>query len=181
MTDKELIQKVHSGNKEDMKAALGSIIDRYYADIFRFCLYMIREENDAYDITQETFLKFIKYGSSYRHNNLKGYLLTIARNLCLSYFQEQKEQIQSCEWNSIEKLEMKQDQLQEVETSVYLKNLLGQLSQESREVVILRIYEELKFKDIAKIMDCSISTAKSRFRLGVQHLKKMMEDENGKS
>lgn len=176
MKDKELMQKVHSGNKE----ALGVIIDRYYADIFRFCLYMIREENDAYDIAQETFLKFIKYGSSYRHNNLKGYLLTIARNLCFSYFREQREQIQPCEWNNIEEIPIKQDKLQEVETSVYLKKLLGELSQENREAVIFRIYEELKFKDIAKIMGCSVSTAKSRFRLGVKHLKKMMEDEYGK-
>ncbi|WP_417030135.1 RNA polymerase sigma factor [Blautia hydrogenotrophica] len=57
MTDKELVQKVHNGNQE----ALGDIIERYYEDIFRFCLYMVREEEEAYDITQETFLKFIKY------------------------------------------------------------------------------------------------------------------------
>ena len=55
MKDSELIQKVHSGNKE----AVGIIIERYYADIYRFCLYMVQTEDDAYDIAQETFLKFI--------------------------------------------------------------------------------------------------------------------------
>ncbi len=80
MTDKELMQKVHSGDKE----AMGIVIERYYSDIYRFCLYMIRKENDAYDLTQEVFLKFIKYGICYRHNNLKGYLLTIARNVCFN-------------------------------------------------------------------------------------------------
>ena len=54
MKDSELIQKVHSGNKE----AVGIIIERYYADIYRFCLYMVQTEDDAYDIAQETFLKF---------------------------------------------------------------------------------------------------------------------------
>ncbi len=73
MTDKELMQKVHSGDKE----AMGIVIERYYSDIYRFCLYMIRKENDAYDLTQEVFLKFIKYGICYRHNNLKGYLLKL--------------------------------------------------------------------------------------------------------
>ena len=58
MSDKELTQKVQSGNRE----AADSLIERYYADIFYFCLYMIQREEDAYDITQETFLKFIKYG-----------------------------------------------------------------------------------------------------------------------
>ena len=70
MKDSELIQKVHSGNKE----AVGIIIERYYVDIYRFCLYMVQTEDDAYDIAQETFLKFMKYGTSYKHHNLKGYL-----------------------------------------------------------------------------------------------------------
>ena len=78
MKDSELIQKMHSGNKE----AVSIIVERYYADIYRFCLYMVQTENDAYDIAQETFLKFMKYGTSYKHHNLKGYLLTIARNIC---------------------------------------------------------------------------------------------------
>ena len=55
MKDSELIQKVDSGNKE----AVGSIIERYYADIYRFCLYMVQTEDDAYDIAQETFWNFL--------------------------------------------------------------------------------------------------------------------------
>lgn len=51
------------------------------------------------------------------------------------------------------------------------------LLKEKKEVVILRIYEEMKFKDIAKIMGCSVSTTKSRFRLGVNQLKKIMEND----
>lgn len=157
------------------------MIELYYADIFRFCLYMIQSEDDAYDITQETFLKFIKYSSAYRQHNLKGYLLTIARNLCFSYFRMQKERSHSYEWEILEKIPVQKDSIQNTENSIYLQKLLSELSPENREVVILRTYEELKFKDIAKMMGCSVSTIKSRFRLGVQHLKKMMEDENGKS
>ena len=51
------------------------------------------------------------------------------------------------------------------------------ISQDTREVIILRIYEEMKFKDIARIMGCSVSTTKSRFRLGVNQLKKLMEND----
>ena len=64
-----------------------------------------------------------------------------------------------------------------LEDYLYLKGLLNRLSQEVREVIILRAYEELKFKDIAKIMGCSVSTTKSRFRLGVNQLKKLMEND----
>lgn len=176
MNDSELIQKVHSGNKE----AAGIIIERYYADIYRFCLYMIQTEDDAYDITQETFLKFMKYGTSYKHNNLKGYLLTIARNICFNYFRDKKEKVTAVEWKEIEKIPNYRDKLAEAEDIIFLKNLLMELSQDMREVIILRIYEEMKFKDIAKIMGSSVSTTKSRFRLGVNQLKKIMEKDNEK-
>ena len=173
MKDSELIQKVHSGNKE----AVGIIIERYYADIYRFCLYMVQTEDDAYDIAQETFLKFMKYGTSYKHHNLKGYLLTIARNICFNYFQDKKEKVTAIEWEEIDKIPNNKDMLTEAEDAVYLRNLLKELSQDTREVIILRIYEEMKFKDIAKIMGCSVSTIKSRFRLGVNQLKKLMEND----
>ena len=68
----------------------------------------------------------------------------------------------------------------EAEDAIYLESLLKELSQDIREVVILRIYEEMKFKDIAKIMRCSISTAKSRFRLGISQLKRLMENDHEK-
>lgn len=175
MTDKELIQQVCGGSKE----ALGAIIERYYEDIFRFCLYMVGDENSAYDITQDTFLKFIKYRASYCHKNLKGYLLTIARNLCYSYF-VRREAVEMSQGEATEQISAKVNLLERKEINIYLGGLLGELSWEIREVIILRIYQELKFKDIAKIMGCNVSTAKSRFRLGIEQLRRKMEDENGK-
>ena len=86
MTDKELIRKVQKGDK----AVLNNIIERYYDDIYRFCLYLTGEESDSYDITQEVFLRFIKYIAAYKDKNLKGYLLMIARNMCCTYFDQRK-------------------------------------------------------------------------------------------
>lgn len=173
MKESELIQKLHSGSKE----AVSIIIEQYYADIYRFCLYMVQTEEDAYDITQETFLKFMRYGTSYKHKNLKGYLLTIARNICFNYFRDKKEKPMTVEWEEIDKKADHEDKIAEAENAAYLKKLLKELSQEIREVVILRIYEEMKFKDIAKVMGCSVSTTKSRFRIGISQLRGMMENE----
>ena len=89
MTDKELIRKVNNGNKE----ALSIIIDKYYDEIYRFCVYLTGYETDSYDITQEVFLKFIRYVDSYQYKNLKGYLLIIARNLCYDFFRHKKDSI----------------------------------------------------------------------------------------
>ena len=190
MSDRKLLKKVRDGDKE----ALSDIIKQYYADIFRFCFYMIQNEEDSYDITQETFLKFMKYGTSYQRNNLKGYLLTIARNCCFDYQQRKKEagkNLRSYEAeneNGILKISENTkniqqypdicgtDKMKEMEDYLYLKGLLNRLSQEVREVIILRAYEELKFKDIAKMMNCSLSTAKSRYRIGIQQMKNMIKE-----
>ena len=56
MSDNELLSRLRDGDKE----ALSVIIERYYEVVFRFCIYMLQKESDAYDITQETFLKFIQ-------------------------------------------------------------------------------------------------------------------------
>lgn len=190
MSDRKLLKKVRDGDKE----ALSDIIKQYYADIFHFCLYMIQNEEDSYDITQETFLKFMKYGTSYQRNNLKGYLLTIARNCCFDYQQRKKEtgkNLRSYEAeneNGIPKISENTkniqqypdicgtDKMKELEDYLYLKGLLNRLSQEVTEVIILRAYEELKFKDIAKMMNCSLSTAKSRYRIGIQQMKNMIKE-----
>ncbi|MCM1038579.1 MAG: RNA polymerase sigma factor [Ruminococcus sp.] len=170
MTDKELIRKVHSGNKD----ALNSIIEKYYDEIYRFCLYLTGWEADSYDITQEVFLKFIRYVDSYQYKNLKGYLLTIARNLCYDHFRHKKEE--SC-------LEKAQGQGEEdphlafAEDGLLLRDALFKIPEEQREVIILRIYEEFKFTQIAGMLGCSLSTAKSRYRLGIRKLREIMEEE----
>ena len=168
MTDKELIRKVHSGNKE----ALNTIVSRYYDDIYRFCLYLTGQEADSYDITQDVFLRFIKYVDSYEHNNLKGYLLIIARNLCRDYFHHRKD-IACIE--AIISSGGEDRCLNNLENQIFLQEALQKLPIKQREIIILRIYEELRFHEIAGILGVNLSTVKSRFRLGVMSLRKMME------
>lgn len=167
MTDKELIRKVHSQNSD----ALNILIGRYYDDIYRFCLYLTGQETDSYDLTQEVFLRFIKYMGSYRHRNLKGYLLIIARNLCRDYFCHRKDTacLEDTAW-----LGEEDRQLSRLEDSMLLHQALQQLPVKQREIVVMRIYEELPFHEIARITGCNLSTAKSRFRLGVKALRKLL-------
>lgn len=169
MTDKELIRKVHNGSKE----ALNTIVERYYDEIYRFCLYLTGQETDSYDIAQDVFLRFIKYVDSYEYRNLKGYLLIIARNLCRDYFHHKKDTCciddQLCPGATDERLS-------NVEVSMILRPALQQLPIKQREIIILRIYEELRFHEIAKILGCNLSTVKSRYRMGIKSLKKILEE-----
>lgn len=169
MTDKELIRKVHSGHKE----ALNVIIDRYYDDIYRFCFYLTGNETDSYDITQEVFIKFIRYVDSYRYKNLKGYLLIIARNLCYDYFRHKKDELGLEEISEFGKEDAR---IRAKEERLLLEGALKNIPPKQREVIILKIYEELKFREIAKLLGCNISTVKSRYNLGLKNLGKELKD-----
>lgn len=169
MTDRELIRRSKAGNKD----ALNLIIHKYYDDIYKFCLYLTANELDSYDISQEVFLRFIKYIDTYTYKNVKGYLLIIARNLCRDYFRrigaESNLQLS-------ENVMCDGDEIKNTELKLFIDTLLKQLPIEQREVIILRCKEEMRFKDIANILGCSLSTAKSRYRLGIERLKKVMVD-----
>ena len=173
MTDKELIRKVHNGNKE----ALSIIIDKYYDEIYRFCFYLTGYETDSYDITQEVFLKFIRYVDSYQYRNLKGYLLIIARNLCYDFFRHKKDCIQIEEIAETGKDDM---QIKSIENGLLIEQALLKISAEQREVIILKIYEEFKFTEIAKMLGVNLSTVKSRYHLGLKKLRKIMEEKSEK-
>ena len=169
MTDKELIHKVHNGDKESLNA----IVRKYYDEIYRFCLYLTGQETDSYDIAQEVFLKFIRYVDSYQYKNLKGYLLMIARNACYDYFRHKKETV--C-IDEIAESGEEDSQITRVEDKMLLRQALIGLSPEQREVVILRIYEELKYTEIAKILGCNLSTVKSRYFQGVRKLDRLLKN-----
>lgn len=182
MTDQELIKKIQNGQKE----FLGEIIERYYDDILRFCRYQTGDAIGAYDLTQETFLKFMKYIGSFRYRNLKGYLLTIAGNLCRDYFRSRAsgEILQSAE--TVEQLSGSLPELlshtgeadkilEDTENKLLLRELLLRLPKSQREVIILRYYHDCKLTEISGILGVNLSTVKSRLRMGTQALRKEME------
>ena len=110
---------------------------------------------------------------SYMHRNLKGYLLIIARNLCRDHFHRRKEpvSIEEAVW-----LGREDKRLSNLEDSLLLHKALQQLPMKQREIIVMRIYEELPFHEIARITGCNLSTAKSRFRLGIKNLRNQLED-----
>lgn len=81
MDERQWVQAIQKGDKRYFQ----DIAEKYYDDIFRFCAFQTSSREDAYDMAQETFLRFIRYVEGYHDRNLKGYLLTIAMNVCRDY------------------------------------------------------------------------------------------------
>ena len=84
MDERQWIHAIQKGNKKYLK----DIAEKYYDDIFRFCAFQTGSREDAYDLAQETFLRFIRYVEGYHDRNLKGYLLTIAMNVCRNWLRQ---------------------------------------------------------------------------------------------
>lgn len=173
-----------NNQKRDRQAVVQSAVEKYYDDIYRFCRYYTGNAVDSYDITQEVFLRFMKYSDSCVQRNLKGYLIMIARNLCCDYFRSQSMQREIT--ISIDTMAAVENavhnpnhdkSIEDCDSEFFLREMLQSIPQEQREVLILRIHDGLKFREIAKIAGCSLSTAKSRFRLGVAGIRKKMVTE----
>ena len=180
MEDKELIRRIQNGQTE----YLNEIAAKYYDDIYYFCCYQTGSRDASYDLAQETFLRFIKYVDHYRYRNLKGYLLTIAMNLCREYMRRLS-QIHAVE-TSADCLEQEDfgmtrahtictDQTADAENSLLLLRALAALPEFQREAVLLHHFYGYKNREIARMTGASYDAVKSRIRQGLSKLNELLK------
>ncbi len=140
---------------------------------------MTGSEDAAYDCTQETFLRLIRfYGTYVEKRKFKAWLLRIARNVCYDYFRRQKE-IPS-EEVTLGMMPGKAEpdrNLGHLERGQVIRAALDRLPRMQRDVVILRFYHELSIKEIAIITDSRIPTVKSRLRQSMEKLRNLLNEE----
>lgn len=136
-------------------------------------------------MAQETFLRFIRYVDSYRYKNLKGYLLTIARNVCFDYFGKEASVHKHLSEEPSEKAadtsQNHTDLLREVireENSRQLVQALMRLPDMQREVIVLHSLYGLKHREIASVTGTNPSTVKSRMKQGMDKLKRTLRKED---
>lgn len=170
MDDKTMIRKIQRGQTK----YLDTIAEKYYDDIYRFCCYRTGLPEDSYDLAQETFLRFIKYVEHYKYRNLKGYLLTIARNVCNDFMRQQALTVPMEDvW---QEQQASTDPAAEVIERNNLLSALQKLPEMQRETLILFYYENLKIREIAVITGVGISTVKSRMKQGTEKLRKLLKE-----
>ena len=183
LEDKELIRRIQNGQTE----YLNKIAEKYYDDIYYFCRYQTGSREDAYDLAQETFLRFIRYVDHYRYRNLKGYLLTIAMNLCREYMRaaakthSQENIIDPAAWHSIlisSETPHADSRTRTSENAVLLAEALLALPQTQREAVLLHHFYGYKNREIARMTGASYDAVKSRIRQGLQKLGKLLDPDD---
>ena len=155
-----------------------AIHKKYYDDIYRFCYYKTGNSSLSYDLAQETFLKLIKYIGTYKHRGkFKSYLITIAMNVCNTYFDKNKVELEELDDNQTYK-ENDSNELSRIEQKNSIDKALKELPEKQKEVIILKYYEDLKIKDISKILDEKVPTIKSRLKQGIEKLSRYLGKED---
>lgn len=145
---------------------LEKIIRKYYDEIFRYCYHHVASRAVAEDLCQDTFVSFIEHYGEYRHEGkAKNYLYTIAKNKCRDYYKKKMplymEEVPE------------QETVQSVEDTIIIKQMVMNLPEEFREAVVLRYFQNLKYKDIAVILKVSTSLAKYKVKKGLGLLSEM--------
>lgn len=183
MTDHELVHQYLNGNID----ALNVLIQRHKNKVYTSIIILVKDQYLAEDIFQDTFIKVIDSLNSKAYKEEGKFLpwvLRIAHNLCIDYFRKLKRKpvIVDSEGNDVLEnmgfVEANAEDIWIKEQSVQsLKKLIKKLPDEQREVLVLRHYAELSFKEISEMTNVSINTALGRMRYALINLRKMMEEQ----
>ncbi len=184
ISDKELIKKYLSGNE----LAIEALIQKHKKRVFSYILLIVKDKELAEDLFQDTFIKVIRILRSGGYNEEGKFIqwvMRIAHNLVIDYFRKSK-RIPIFNNNNNEDFDIFdtistpdksiEDQLITNQIHSDVRKLLDHLPKDQKEVVIMRHYQNLSFKEIAEQTNVSINTALGRMRYALINLRKLIEE-----
>ena len=182
LPDQQLIHLFMSGDA----SALENLIVRHKDKIYTSIFLLVKDKYLAEDIFQDVFIRVIDTSRSGRYTEEGKFLpwaMRIAHNLCVDHFRKVKRTpaIKTGDDRDIfEVINFSEDgvdrRMMQRQSHGRVREMLDRLPEDQREVIILRHYAELSFKEIATLTDCSINTALGRMRYGLINLRKMMQE-----
>lgn len=180
LTDQDLIKRFADGQADAIEELVSRYKDRVYTSIY----YLVKDKYLAEDIFQDVFIKVIDTIKSDRYSEEGKFLpwvLRIAHNMCVDHFRKVKRTptIKTSDDRDIfEVLNFREESAEQKvvqrQSHDRVRRMLDMLPEEQKEVIILRHYADLSFKEIAELTRCSINTALGRMRYGLLNLRKIM-------
>ena len=184
MTDQQLIHLYASGDENGLKI----LIDRYKSKIYSSIYMRVKDEYVAEDIFQETFIKVIntiKSGGYNEEGKFLPWVVRIAYNMVIDYFRKEKRSptvITGDGYDIFEVMDFADDDVERKmvrnQVDVDLKKLIQLLPDDQKEVLIMRHFCDMSFKDIAEVTEVSINTALGRMRYALSNLRRLIEEHN---
>lgn len=182
LTDQQLIHLYMDGNAD----ALSTLVLRYKDKIFTSIYLLVKDRYLAEDMFQDVFIRVIDTLKSGRYTDEGKFLpwaLRIAHNMCVDHFRKVKRSpsIKTSDDRDIfEVLNFSEPgaehKIMQNQSHERVRKLIDMLPEDQREVIIMRHYADLSFKEIADLTKCSINTALGRMRYGLINLRRMMTE-----
>lgn len=167
------------------ECALATLITRHESKIYGFIYSKIADRDVSDDIFQDTFIKVIKTLKSNSYNEEGKFLpwvMRIAHNLIIDHFRKNKKMPMFRETEEFSIFSVMSDNSMNIENQmiteqveVDLKRLIDELPEDQKEVLMMRIYQDLSFKEISELTGVSINTALGRMRYALMNLRKVIE------
>lgn len=149
-----------SGDQQTKDRAFAELYARYSSRVWLYCLKIMGDQESAADMFQGTFLRFLQSAGVERQmTNVPGFLLRIARNLCLNT--RQKMQPTAVAVEDIQ-IPVEDQSLESKELARLVSTALDLLPDEYREAFVLQVYNGLSYKEIAETIDHPVSTVRNR-------------------
>ncbi|MEZ3549416.1 MAG: sigma-70 family RNA polymerase sigma factor [Muribaculaceae bacterium] len=185
MTDEQLVKAYAQGSND----AFDMLLKRHQDRIYNYILRIIKNEDIANDIFQETFVKAIltiKQGRYTENGKFPAWISRIAHNLIIDYYRQEKtENVQSADLNDVDVLNRKELCEETIEDVIIynqihqdVKYLIKELPYLQREVLNMRYYQNLSFKEIAELTRVSINTALGRMRYAILNLRRIAAEKD---
>lgn len=170
------------------ESALATLIERHQSKIFGFIYSKVADRDVSDDIFQDTFIKVIKTLKSNSYNEEGKFLpwvMRIAHNLVIDHFRKNKKMPMFRETEEFSIFSIMTDNEPTIENQIItnqvetdLKRLIEELPDDQKEVLVMRMYQDLSFKEIAELTGVSINTALGRMRYALLNLRKVIDKNN---
>jgi len=167
------------------ESALATLIGRHESKIYGFIYSKISDRDISDDIFQDTFIKVIKTLKSNSYNEEGKFLpwvMRIAHNLIIDHFRKNKKMPMYRETEEFSIFSIMTDNSMTIENQMIteqvendLKRLIEELPNDQKEVLVMRIYQDLSFKEISELTGVSINTALGRMRYALMNLRKVID------
>lgn len=178
--DDELVRAYIEGNNE----AFDVLLERYQSKLFSYIYFLVRDEDLADDIFQETFVKAIMMMQQKRYvfsGKFSSWIMRIAHNHIVDLFRQDKKDFVSvldpAGQNRIYDRNLVEDNVESCliseQTQEEVRRMVELLPQNQKEIVYMRFYQDMSFREIADILNISINTALGRMRYALINLRKM--------
>lgn len=184
ISDSQLVSNYINGKE----ASLSILIERHKQRLFSFIYSKVQDKDVAEDVFQDTFIKVIrtlKKGNYNEEGKFLPWVMRIAHNLVIDYFRKNNRMPSFRNTDEFDIFSVLGDgslnaEKQMVQEQIYndVRELIKQLPDEQREVLEMRIYKDMSFKEISENTDVSINTALGRMRYALINMRKLIEKHN---